>query len=363
MKVFDKFFSIFQNEVICVIMTLIFSYSKTSYLVIEIEQPNTPMKAVGRMMGQASARMIGNDIIAPSKTSSIDSLAKHPNFSKINKKECGIDRTKQSSSRIIGGSESKKGEFPWLALLRRTPYTNWMCGGSLINELWVLTAAHCVTEESKKSCKPIIEEKMEVMVGQHDKRKTSNVVIEASEKIIPHKQFSYCTAKSDIALIKLKNSIDLKINKNINTVCLPLNNPKAINSGLKVTVAGYGNTKNEKDDKGEWTSTDPANIMKRLDTALVDTEACDTAHDTKGPHASILKEQNICTKALEGQDSCQGDSGGPLMTSIKNEKLMKQQWIQVGLVSWGNPKCGLKGIPGVYTNVKSYLKWILDNLD
>ena len=362
MKVFVKFFCIVQTKLIFVILAMTVSYSNTRYLLVEIEQPKTPMKAAGRMMGKASARMIGNDNISPSKDSSLNSLAEHSNFSKINRKECGLDRTKQSSSRIIGGSESKKGEFPWLALLRKTPHTNWMCGGSLINELWVLTAAHCVTNESK-SCKPITEEKMEVMLGQHDKRKTSNVVIEASEKIIPHKEFSYCTGKSDIALIKLKKSIDLKINKNINTVCLPLKNEKAINGGLKVTVAGYGNTKNEKDEDGTWTSTNSANIMKRLDTSLIDTIACDSAHDAMGRHYSILKEQNICTKALEGQDSCQGDSGGPLMTSIKNEKLLKHQWIQVGLVSWGNPKCGLKGIPGVYTNVKTYLKWILDNLD
>ena len=131
-----------------------------------------------------------------------------------------------------------------------------------------------------------------------------------------------------------------------------------------MTVVGHGNTENIKGKNGEWHTSKSANIMKRLDTTLVTTESCIDAYNTLvGKHLSIKKGQNICTKALEGQDSCNGDSGGPLMTSIDNEKILEKQWIQVGIVSWGLDKCGMKGIPGVYTNVKDYLKWVLDNMN
>ena len=63
-----------------------------------------------------------------------------------------------------------------------------------------------------------------------------------------------------------------------------------------------------------------------------------------------------------GRDSCGGDSGGPLMIQNKNKRSRRTYWTQIGVVSWGVP-CGTKGKPGVYTNVKYFLGWILDNLE
>jgi len=131
--------------------------------------------------------------------------------------------------------------------------------------------------------------------------------------------------------------------------------------GLRVTVIGHGNTKNKQNSEGEWSFWDRAEIMKKLDTKLITTEECSIAHE-KDPtqNAPILEGQNLCTEALQGQDSCAGDSGGPLMTANKTGR---GQWFQVGLVSWGLTKCGTEGVPGVYTNVRTYLKWILDHIE
>ena len=63
---------------------------------------------------------------------------------------------------------------------------------------------------------------------------------------------------------------------------------------------------------------------------------------------------------FSGRDSCQGDSGGPLM--IKKKKIRRFFSVQIGIVSWGL-SCGKEGLPGVYTNVAPYLKWILDHLE
>ena len=64
---------------------------------------------------------------------------------------------------------------------------------------------------------------------------------------------------------------------------------------------------------------------------------------------------------ISGSDSCGGDSGGPLMIERNSDAIPFMT--QIGLVSWGPPKCGTKGAPGVYTNVRYFLPWILDNLD
>ena len=61
-----------------------------------------------------------------------------------------------------------------------------------------------------------------------------------------------------------------------------------------------------------------------------------------------------------GKDSCNGDSGGPLM--IQKQHRLNKYWTQIGLVSWGLNEWGGKGMPGVYTNVRHYLTWILDHL-
>ena len=63
---------------------------------------------------------------------------------------------------------------------------------------------------------------------------------------------------------------------------------------------------------------------------------------------------------LSGKDSCGGDSGGPLV--IKKRRGLSTYSLQIGIVSWGLPKCGTAGVPGVYTNVGHFMNWILDNI-
>ena len=62
----------------------------------------------------------------------------------------------------------------------------------------------------------------------------------------------------------------------------------------------------------------------------------------------------------KGKDSCKGDSGGPLMVEQRYKN--KYRWVLIGLVSFGSFSCGTHGVPGVYTNVRYYLKWISDKI-
>ena len=369
-----EFFSKLQIISFCLVLT-----SNSKYLLIEFEESRSSLEIKGRSLDYYSSRSLGtgtnksfgDDIISRS-SSSVSELLQHPNIKLINKKGCGTDRQKYAS-RIIGGMETKRGEFPWLALMRPLGATNWNCGGSLISCSWVLTAAHCVTEDSGdchpltcslNTCKTFPDKARELMFGQHDIRERSKNIIVISEKILPHKEFNYCSGKSDVALIKLKKSVLTKTSKNVNTICLPVEYPEELSVGLKATVAGHGNTKVVQDSStGQWSSEKSSNIMKKLDSELVKTEDCIKAHYHPLGGYTLSKEQNLCLRVLEGQDACHGDSGGPLMTFRGNSAPSKRkEWFQIGVVSWGNDKCGVEGVPGIYTNVKTYMKWILDNI-
>ena len=79
-----------------------------------------------------------------------------------------------------------------------------------------------------------------------------------------------------------------------------------------------------------------------------------------------LKRLNVFNHLLvyilvSGKDSCGGDSGSPLV--VKKRSGLATHSVQIGLVSWGLGECGTSGVPGVYTNVAYFMKWILDNIE
>lgn len=336
-----------KDVIISFLVTIVFCATNSKYLLVKFEEPDVKEKVSGRSLGS---------LVDAHTIPQMNPLLNHPNLHLLNEEGCGMDRKKKSNSaRIVGGSDTRRGEFPWLTFVSGGGFT---CGGSLISSSWVLTAAHCVTVKS--GCRAVLEKK-DVLIGHHDKTKRNNAITVSSENIIAHPDFTFCNGKSDIALIKLSRPVLSNRENNINTVCLPLEYPKELFFGLSVTVAGHGDTKIRKNFEGEWESWDGSNVMKKLDTKLVTPQECAKAHHRVRSSYSIFEGQNLCTEALEGQDSCAGDSGGPLMTAKMTNN--KKQWFQVGVVSWGQTKCGTKGIPGVYTNVKTYLKWILDNLN
>lgn len=77
-------------------------------------------------------------------------------------------------------------------------------------------------------------------------------------------------------------------------------------------------------------------------------------------HGFSIAGSQICAGGVKGKDSCQGDSGGPLM--YRDIQTYQENWICIGVVSYGLEKCGIEHIPGVYTRVTEYISWILENV-
>ena len=207
--------------------------------------------------------------------------------------------------------------------MKSMPGSN-LCGGSILNENTVLTAAHC--------CDGLFSIHAVVVAGDHSLQldEGTEQLVEV-ERIISHAQWDPITVTNDICLLKLKRP--LQFNQVINAVTLPDVNQDFQGMG---TVSGWG----------LGTSLSPPDILHIVEVPLLDLEMCRSSYG-----AEQIADSMICA-GEPGRDACQGDDGGPLICDS----------VHCGIVSWGYG-CGMPGYPGVYTRTSSYLNFIQENLD
>lgn len=230
---------------------------------------------------------------------------------------------KDIDAKIVGGVEASVGEFPYIVSLQRSG--SHFCGGSLIKQNWVLTAAHCVQGKIDK-----------VIIGLHDRTDQKNAEVIKPSKIVAHPKYNSTTTDYDFALIQLSsNSKYTPVKINIDEIDIPEKDAGEIIS----TTAGWGTT-------SEGASTLPK-MLQKVDVPLVTHNACDKAYSNK------ITDRMICAGLdAGGKDSCQGDSGGPLIVKdVNNEPNL------VGVVSWGYG-CARPNLYGVYSKVNSVHAWI-----
>ncbi|XP_073502348.1 serine protease 33-like [Phyllobates terribilis] len=241
------------------------------------------------------------------------------------------------SLRIIGGTDADEGAWPWQVsvLYSRRP----VCGGSLISDQWVLSAAHCFSPSQSPA-------EYSVYLGAHKlDTPNSNAMEVGVNNLILHPQFSAPGGSGDIALVRLSRSVTYTWY--IRPVCMP---PASMVFPPETScyVTGWGRT--QSDELLPYPKT-----LQQLMLPLIGRESCDQMyHIGSGTSANVAIIQNdqICAGYQAGQrDSCAGDSGGPLVCK------MNGYWYQVGIVSWGFD-CALPNHPGVYTFVPAYESWI-----
>lgn len=248
--------------------------------------------------------------------------------------------------RIVGGSPTLPGRWPWQVVLEfqtaKSEFNSFHCGGTLIAENWVVTAAHCVVYGQTH-----VPYHVRVFLGVHDITKRhwdSNVQIIPSEEIIAHPKFNWITYDSDLALIRLRWRAN--ITDFVKPICLPNSyQRRSMKPGKKGAMLGWGITETRKS----------ATALREVLIPIVDDKTCKKAYENETwPVTSNM----ICAGYRHlSKDSCNRDSGGGFV--IFDERTRKRRWFLGGVISWGNPKCGVPGKYSVFTKIThSYVKWI-----
>lgn len=237
------------------------------------------------------------------------------------------------STKIVGGENALKGEIPYIVSLRSKSYGHF-CGGSLIAQNWILTAAHCVRGSTID----------EVWIGVLDQKNSEGVEKIKPSKIIAHEKYSSSTMENDFALIKLsQNSSYAPIVLNETEITID-ENPDA--APMMSMTAGWGATR-----EGSYSLP---NMLQKVMVPLVSTTACNAKESYDGD----IKDTMICAGyKAGGKDSCQGDSGGPL--AIINQD---GTHTLIGVVSWGEG-CARANKYGVYSKVNTAVEWIQEKMN
>ncbi|XP_034450823.1 granzyme K-like isoform X3 [Hippoglossus hippoglossus] len=230
-------------------------------------------------------------------------------------------------SEIISGTEVTPHSLPYMALLQTTTQ---YCGGILIDESWVLTAAHCKDVKT-------------VLLGVHSikaNEENSRQVIKVLEHF-PHPGYDSDTRVNDLMLLKLDKPV--KETKTVKYLKLDdaIKDPAA---GTSCMVAGWGQTNKDVEKMSD--------VLMSVTVTVVDREKCNSAEYYNG--TPVITSGMICagSDGTNEADTCGGDSGGPLMCSGG----------LVGVTSFGDD-CGRIDKPGVYSYfTEKKLSWIKETM-
>lgn len=253
------------------------------------------------------------------------------------------------SARIIGGSNAAITSVPWqVALVDPTiPGTEadgQFCGGTVLNQQWIITAAHCFDDYTRTS--------VGVFAGGDDLGVVAGTNEYLSSQWIVHP--SYTGTVHDIALIKLNATDILNLSTpEIDAITLPSNvNPNTFPSvGQNLTISGWGDTD----------PTNSTSYPNELKSAVVSVISADTATACGSyPVGDWNPRYELCVGTVGGGiDTCQGDSGGPYVAlDVDGDNDLAVEPTLVGITSWGRG-CAQAAYPGFATRVTSYLDWIL----
>ncbi|XP_067831394.1 trypsin-like isoform X2 [Heptranchias perlo] len=227
----------------------------------------------------------------------------------------GVAAAFSGDEKIVGGYQCALHSVPWQVSINIGYHA---CGGSLINDRWVVSAAHCCPS------------RMVIALGDPDWN-----VFDGTEQFLHvenafwHDKYSYYTLDHDIMLIKLAEPCIL--NDYIKPVTLPVD---CAPEGSMCVVSGYGNLLSS--------GTQYPNNLQCVDVPILSSTVCEASYP------GMITSTMMCAGYTQGgKDACQGDSGGPLVCNGVLE----------GIVSWGYG-CAEQNYPGVYTKVCTLTNWI-----
>merc|ERR1711892_1052114 len=252
------------------------------------------------------------------------------------------DIEKIEVGRIVHGQEAEDGSLPYQVSLQlnfgsrlESDKMSHFCGGALIGDRYVLTAAHCM--------KAVPSEKRLKIVGGTNNINDPSSPAFAVERIFKQ-NYNDVNKVNDLALLKLattKRALSRMNKEETPFIPVQLCSESFEPQGRNCTVSGWGHMMA----KGSHVP----NKLREVAVTVLHNSICERM--LEGYPWDHNTDTMICAGG-EDKDACQGDSGGPLVCMQDNG-----QRCIAGVVSWG-VGCATEGIPGVYTNVRKYNSWI-----
>ncbi|XP_050315720.1 serine protease filzig isoform X2 [Anthonomus grandis grandis] len=251
--------------------------------------------------------------------------------------QCGV-RPLLRSGRIVGGKGAVFGEFPWQVLVRESTwlglFTKNKCGGVLISDKYVITAAHC---------QPGFLASLVAVFGEYDisgNLESRKPVSRNVKRVIVHRKYDPATFENDLALLELESPV--KFDAHIIPICLPPDNMDY--TKRMATVTGWGRLK--------YGGGVPS-VLQEVQVPIMENHVCQEMFRTAG-HSKVILESFLCAGYANGlKDACEGDSGGPLVVQRPDGR-----YELAGTVSHGI-KCAAPFLPGVYMRTTYYKPWII----
>ena len=224
-------------------------------------------------------------------------------------------------ARIVGGNQAARSRYPYFSRVDDSGGPH--CGGVLIHNDIILTAAHCASTRLSTVVNAYVTS------GNYESQITRSV-----QYVIKHPNYSTISRSNDFAIIKLATPIN-------SVTPISLNDDASLpRTGDGVTVIGVGSRK----EGGASTGV--------LNEVLVNVISDFTCNLPQSYDGQVIPTTMFCAGTRNGgKDSCQGDSGGPVIQVVNGRDVL------VGIVSWGEG-CARAKYPGVYAKLSSSLTWI-----
>ncbi|CAG7659934.1 unnamed protein product [Allacma fusca] len=252
--------------------------------------------------------------------------------------KCGVPGGQvNEETRIVGGRNAPMDYWSWQAALifigRQAPF----CGGALINDRYVLTAAHCVVTTGLVAFPQLSQ----VVFNEYDITSSNDTtVVRSVTRVIPHPFYDPTNQDYDVSLIEFSPPLNLTSSQapKLTPVCLPPRGTRDTYAAKNGTVIGWGTLT----EGGEQSA-----LLQEATIPVITNDECNKKYSNK------ITPRMVCAAYPQGGiDSCQGDSGGPFMVYSNSNR-----YAEVGIVSFGEG-CARSDKPGVYARVTDLNDWI-----
>lgn len=239
---------------------------------------------------------------------------------------------------IVNGQQAARGQFPFYALLKiiLTDGRNAFCGGSLINNQWILTAGHCV------SLKGVTVDRFEVHLGANnltDPTEEGRIEVIAKQSFV-HPHYSEVMARNDLGLLKLEKPV--QFSTHVQAVKLTENG--TVEAGTLLTAIGFG--------KLRTADKTPSPTLQFAKLEYITKNECMRTY----PFLVWRRGDVLCAKGANKESICNGDSGGPLVFYENGTPTL------IASTSFGSGAGCDNGLPGGFCNFFKFMSWIQETI-